>query len=117
MQEERSYVTYIMASQSGTLYIGMTNGIVRRAFEHKHGVGGVFTRKYRCTKLVYWEEFYEVLDAIGREKELKGWLRSKKVALIRSRNSTWFDLAYFWEDPFKDLSEEELRTMYGRCKE
>ena len=112
MCEERSYAVYIMASHSGTLYIGVTNDIVRRAFEHKRGLGGVFTSKYRCTKLVYWEEYDDILEAIAREKVLKRWLREKKQALIRSKNPMWFDLASTWEDPLKDLSDEEIRQQY-----
>lgn len=114
MREENAYAAYIMASFSGTLYAGVTNDLLRRVFEHKHGIGGAFTSKYRCVKLVYWEEFDDPSDAIAREKEIKGWLRSKKEALIRSKNPAWFDLARDWEDPFQDADKEELRRIYRR---
>jgi putative endonuclease len=93
--------TYIMASKSGTLYTGVTNNIERRVFEHKTGLNEGFTKKYGCKKLVYFEEFESIVDAIRREKQIKGWARRKKEALIRSMNSTWFDLAFSWygKDP------------------
>ena len=64
---------YIMASTTGTLYIGMTNNIERRAWEHKNGTVEGFAKKYSCTRLVYFEKFDDVRNAINREKELKGW--------------------------------------------
>jgi putative endonuclease len=87
------YYTYIMASRSRVLYIGVTNDLGRRVNEHKTGIVPGFTSKYRVNRLVYFEEFTEILNAIAREKELKGWKRSRKVSLIESRNPTWEDLA------------------------
>ena len=81
-----------MASESGTLYIGVTNNIKRRAFQHRIGLIKGFTQKYNCKKLVYYEEFRYINDAIKREKELKGWLRAKKEKLIRSANPGWCDM-------------------------
>jgi putative endonuclease len=83
---------YIMASKSGTLYTGMTNNLDRRVFEHKQHLIPGFTAKYHCTHLVYFEEFSDPRNAITREKQIKGWLRSKKIALIESMNPhgrTW----------------------------
>jgi len=85
-----------MASESGTLYTGMTNNIEGRAYEHKIGEGSQFTKKYECKKLVYYEEHQYVLSAIDREKQIKKWRRDKKQDLIRSINPTWKDLAEDW---------------------
>jgi putative endonuclease len=91
-----SYWTYIVASRTGTLYIGVTNNIERRIWEHKTGQIDGFSRKYHCERLVYYEVFDQVLDAIAREKRLKGWRREKKIVLIESRNPRWEDLAEKW---------------------
>jgi len=88
----KDYYIYIMASESGTLYIGVTNDIVRRAFEHKEGLIVGFTKKYGCNKLVYYEATSDIESAIVREKQLKNWNRNKKEALIRSININWMDL-------------------------
>jgi putative endonuclease len=87
---------YIVSSNSGTLYIGMTNSIFRRAEQHKRGEIEGFASKYGCTRLVYYESFDDVHHAIGREKQLKGWSRAKKIALIESKNPRWEDLAEKW---------------------
>jgi putative endonuclease len=92
---ERFWV-YIMASKSGTLYTGMTSGLDRRVFEHKQHLIPGFTAKYQCTRLVFFEEFSGPDNAIAREKQIKGWLRSKKIALIESTNPHWNDLAQNW---------------------
>ena len=80
------YYVYIMASPSGTLYVGMTNNLQRRVYEHKHGLIQGFTKKYNVSRLVYFEETGDVQSAIAREKEIKKWRRSKKIALIESLN-------------------------------
>jgi putative endonuclease len=90
------YWTYIVASLTGTLYIGMTNNIERRMREHKSREFEGFASKYRCDRLVYFEGSDDVRKAIDREKQLKGWRRSKKIALIQSRNPRWGDLAERW---------------------
>jgi putative endonuclease len=90
------YWTYIVASLTATLYIGMTNNIERRIFEHKSGEFEGFASKYHCDRLVYLEGFDDVRKAIDREKQLKGWRRSKKIALIQSRNPRWEDLSEKW---------------------
>jgi putative endonuclease len=93
---EHEYWVYIVGSLSGTLYIGMTNNLYRRALEHKSGEFEGFASKYDCNRLVYYEGFDDVLKAIAREKQLKGWRRSKKIALIETRNPRWQDLAEHW---------------------
>ncbi len=92
----RCYCVYIMASRSRVLYAGVTNDIVRRVDEHKCGLIAGFTRKYHVTRLVYFERFTEVRAAIAREKEIKGWVRARKIQLIEERNPTWEDLARRW---------------------
>ena len=81
-----------MASRSGTLYIGVTNNIARRVYEHKHGLVSGFTRTYKVRHLIYLEEFDRAEQAITREKQLKGWNRMKKIALIESVNPTMKEL-------------------------
>ena len=89
----KEYYVYILTNRSGTLYVGMTNDIVRRMIEHKEGRGSKFASKYRINRLVYYESTNDVLSAIAREKQIKGWLRSKKIALIESVNPKWRDLS------------------------
>lgn len=93
---EGSYFTYIMASRSHTLYIGMTGDLRKRVFQHKWKEHEGFTARYNCDRLVWFERYQDVRNAIGREKELKGWRRSKKIALIESVNPTWVDLSRDW---------------------
>jgi len=93
---ERHYCTYIMASLSRRVYVGVTNNLLRRMTEHKRGTLQCFTQKYRMNRLVYFESFQYVRDAIAREKEIKGWRRSTKVALIEARNPTWADISEGW---------------------
>jgi putative endonuclease len=85
-----------MANLSRTLYIGVTNNLERRVYEHKHKILTGFTERYNITRLVYFEETYDVNAAIAREKQLKGWKRSKKIALIEIQNPMWDDLAEEW---------------------
>jgi putative endonuclease len=90
------YWVYILTSRSGTLYIGMTNNIERRMREHKSGEFDGFSSKYHCDRLVYLEGFDDVRNAIDREKQLKGWRREKKIALIEKQNPRWQDLSETW---------------------
>jgi len=92
----REYYVYIMTNDSRTLYIGITNDLERRVFEHKSKAVEGFTRKYNITKLIYFESTDDVTVAIEREKQIKGWLRKKKIALIESMNPAWGDLAGDW---------------------
>lgn len=78
MSKEYVYYIYIMASATGTLYIGVTNDLQRRVFEHKQDAIEGFTKKYSCHKLVYYEQYSDVEDAISREKQLKKWRRGKR---------------------------------------
>ena len=89
----RTYYVYILASKrNGTLYIGVTNDLIRRIYEHKNDMTEGFTKRYRIHRLVYYEEFNNVNDAITREKRMKKWKRSWKIELIKSVNSKWRDL-------------------------
>src|SRR5256885_2490816 len=88
-----TYWVYIMASRSRVLYTGVTNDLGRRVHEHKEGVTTGFTQKYRINRLVYFEEFTDIRDAIGREKQIKGWVRSRKIKLIEERNPLWDELS------------------------
>ena len=91
---------YIMTNNSGTLYVGVTNDLERRAQEHKRSLAVGFTKKYKVTRLVYYEATSDIQSAIRREKEIKGWLRRKKIALIASMNPYWRDLSEaFGADP------------------
>ncbi|MEN6451452.1 MAG: GIY-YIG nuclease family protein [Thermoguttaceae bacterium] len=99
-----SYV-YIMTNRSRTLYTGVTNDIERRVYEHKHKVIKGFTSRYNIDKLVWYESFPDIEQAIEGEKKLKGWLRSKKVALIESQNPGWIDLSESWYRTVKPSSE------------
>ena len=92
----REYWVYILANFHQTLYIGVTGDLEARVYQHKNHVLPGFTRKYGVDRLVYFESTNEVEAALAREKQLKGWLRSKKVALIETANPTWEDLAASW---------------------
>ena len=93
MGGEAQYAVYIMASRrNGTLYVGVTNDIARRAFEHRNGVGAAFTRKYGVTRLVWYERYADVNEAIAREKQLKKWERAWKLEIIAAMNPDWNDL-------------------------
>lgn len=81
-----------MASQSGTLYLGVTNDLQRRIYEHKNNLLSGFSQRYQCHKLIYLEEYSDVNQAIAREKQLKGWNRKKKESLIGRLNPRWNDL-------------------------
>ncbi len=89
----RSYYVYILASKSRRLYIGVTNDLIRRLFQHKHKLIEGHTKHYNIDRLVYFQETSDILAAIAREKQLKGLLRSKKIALIEFSNPTWEDLS------------------------
>ena len=92
----KTYYVYIMNSPTGTLYVGMTNNLKRRVYQHKHKLIAGFTKKYNVTRLAYYEETTDVRAALAREKQIKGWLRAKKIALIESVNPEWRDLSEDW---------------------
>ena len=87
---------YIMSNAARTLYTGVTNNIERRVYEHKQKLNPGFTSRYNITRLVFVEEASDIRSAIAREKQIKGWLRSKKIALIESVNPDWQDLSAGW---------------------
>lgn len=89
----REYCVYIMTNAHNTvLYTGVTNHLARRVYEHKNGLGGIFTKKYNIVKLVYYEVTDDVNSALAREKQIKGGSRKKKESLIKSMNAEWKDL-------------------------
>jgi putative endonuclease len=103
MRTPKIYFVYIMSNRSKTLYAGVTNNLIRRVREHKLGIGSQFAARYKLDRLAYFERFEDVHRAIGREKEIKGWLRIKKIALIVSVNPAWRDLSLEWYErhPFQ----------------
>ena len=96
---DRRYFVYIKASRSRVLYIGMTNSMIRRNGEHKTCTHDSFTAEHRCTRLVWYEIYHSPSAAIAREKQLKGWTRAKKIALIEKTNPRWLDLSEDWGKP------------------
>ena len=86
------HYVYILLSRSGVLYVGVTSDLQRRMYEHKHGLIEGFTRKYGVKRLVYYEQFDDPLTVIEREKQIKRWRRSKKLALIRIGNPSFEEL-------------------------
>ena len=92
-----------MTNRSKTLYTGITGNLIARVRRHKLGIGSQFTSKYKLDRLVYFERFEDVHNAIEREKRIKGWLRSKKIELIVSVNPAWRDLSLEWSErhPFQ----------------
>ena len=87
------YSVYIMASSGGVLYTGVTNNVETRSHAHKMGLGSAFTTRYKCHRLVYAEAHTNIEEAIVREKQIKGWTRAKKTALINGNNPGWQDLS------------------------
>ncbi len=92
----KSYFVYILASHPRTLDIGMTSDLEGRIYQHKRGTYGGFTTKYHVNQLVYYEEYADPRDATARERQLKGWRRDKKTALIEGSNPGWHDLSNGW---------------------
>ena len=92
------YYVYILTNVARTLYIGVTSDLTRRVYEHQHKLAVGFTKKYNVTMLVHYEVTIDVQSAIAREKQLKGWRRSKKIDLIEASNPEWVDLSLGWYD-------------------
>ena len=92
----RFYYVHIMTNRSKTLYTGVTGNLEKRVLEHTQGTKGEFAARYKIDRLVYFERFGDVRAAIGREKQIKGWLRMKKIGLIVSMNPEWRDLSKEW---------------------
>ncbi len=106
----RPYWVYILTNHARTLYIGVTNDLERRVREHREERTEGFTKRYHVHKLVHYEAFQYVHHAIAREKELKGWTRAKKVALIEVANAGWLDLAAPWFAPGEGALPSEGTT-------
>src|SRR5713226_2601083 len=96
VRRDKRYHVYIMASKNRVLYVGMTGFLMSRMVQHKNGEVEGFSKRYRVTRLVYYEVFQYVNNAIARETEIKKWRREKKVALVEANNPTWEDLAADW---------------------
>jgi putative endonuclease len=92
----KTYYVYIMTNKTRTLYTGVTGNLERRVLQHKRKMLPGFTHAYHIDRLVYFETFSDVRDAIRREKQIKGWLRARKVALIIAANPAWRDLSEDW---------------------
>jgi putative endonuclease len=93
-----NYYVYLLTNKHNTvLYTGVTNDLERRIYEHKHRIFEGFTKQYNLTKVVYYEYFEHIEQAIAREKEIKGWKRSRKNTLVESMNPDWNDLSEEWE--------------------
>jgi len=97
-QAVKTFYVYILASKSRVLYIGVTNNLERRLFEHRQKLTTGFTKKYNVTRLVYYELFENIRDAIAREKQIKAWRREKKVTLIDEMNPGWIELSTAWHN-------------------
>jgi putative endonuclease len=107
---ERTYSVYILASRSRRIYTGVTNDLNRRAIEHRQGVADGYTKRYRIHRLVYFETFGDVRDAIAREKQIKGLDRAKRVALIEAKNPAWQDYAESWLPRLPRKADPSLRS-------
>jgi putative endonuclease len=104
----RSYWVYILTSKrNGTLYVGVTNSLERRIWEHKTRAIEGFTKQYSLDQLVHFEQFRDISQAIAREKVLKGWLRRRKLELIETSNPNWADLSSGW---FENPLDSSLRS-------
>ena len=93
---DRQYYVYILSNRTRTLYVGVTNDLQRRVYEHKSRLVEGFTKRYYLNYLVYFEESTDVSSAIAREKQIKSWRRAKKIDLIESTNPQWKDLSLEW---------------------
>src|SRR4051812_38344188 len=105
----RQFFVYLLASRSRRLYVGVTNNIHRRVQEHRKGECE-FTARYRITRLVYVETCSDVGCAISREKQIKGWLRARKLELVDSFNPKWNDLAADWLSEASGAADPSLRS-------
>ena len=115
MPKEHLYFVYILASRSRTLYIGVTNSLSNRLSQHEEGIGNAFTKRYNITRLVYFERFQYIQNAIAREKYLKHFTREEKLALISDSNPTWIDLAgpdapMHWEATLNPRFKKQSRS-------
>jgi putative endonuclease len=110
VREPRTYFVYIMTNRSKTLYVGVTGNLIQRVRRHKLGIASKFTAMYGLDRLVYFERFEDVRNAIEREKQIKGWRRLKKIALIVSINPAWRDLSQEWFEHHAFEPDEAARA-------
>jgi putative endonuclease len=96
MKSAHNYFVYVLTGHSRRLYVGVTNDLLRRVQEHKQKLIPGFTSRYAFHLLVHYEQFSNINDAIAREKQIKGWSRDKKIALIEAQNPGWVDLSENW---------------------
>ena len=108
LRTPKIYFVYIMTNRSKTLYTGVTGNLIQRVRQHKTGSGPGFTAKYKLDRLVYFERFEDIRNAIEREKQIKGWLRSKKITLIVSVNPAWRDLSQEWYERHEFQPDAEI---------
>jgi putative endonuclease len=114
----KEYYVYIMTNKSRTLYTGMTNNLMRRVYEHKNKLVQGFTSKYNIQFLVYYESTSNIHAALEREKQIKGWLRTKKTALIDSMNPQWKDLSEEWfVSPEPSNKQDPANTGNGEAED
>ena len=112
MRDHNYYVYIVTNKHRRTLYTGVTNDLERRIAEHRAGEVPGFTQRYQLKQLVWFEQFRAVNAAIACEKQLKGWLRSKKIALIEKNNPRWFDLSADWgQQPKIDRGWSTIEEM------
>lgn len=106
---------YILSSNTGTLYTGVTSDLTRRILQHRAGIRSTFASKYNCNRLVYSRGFEDISSAIAHEKQIKGWTRAKKLALINTHNPEWKDLAKTWGRRIafanESMAEIDARTL------
>ena len=119
MRDHNYYVYIVTNKHCTTLYIGMTNDLGRRSVEPRNGQIAGFTQRYQLNRLVWFEYFRDVDAAIARKKSLKGWLRSKKIALIEKENPRWFDLSADWDqepkiDDWPSIEEVVRDSRYAQ---
>ena len=112
MRKPKRFHVYIMTNgpRSHVLYTGITGNLGRRVFQHKNKLVPGFTSRYNLTRLVYYQRFVYPDAAIAREKEIKGWRRSKKIRLIESMNPHWYDLAESWANRYKPSTQNAVRS-------
>lgn len=104
---KKTFYAYILSNRSRNLYIGVTSNLIVRVYDHKTKAYGGHTAKYNIDRLVYFEEYPTAMEAIAREKELKLWLRARKIELIEAGNPTWDDLSAGWYDSLEDSEKIE----------
>ena len=106
----QQYYVYIMTSRNRTLYTGVTSDLLSRVYAHKQKLADGFTKKYNVSSLVFYETTNGVESAIAREKQIKNWRRSKKIALIESVNPDWKDLSLEWHESNSQKRDPSLRS-------